>query len=273
MNHSFPILSPSRVLALLLMSAGLAAFGGQSSDSAVTSSGTASGAASLSGSPSAQVAANSAYTFRPASVSPAGTSLLFSIQNKPAWANFSLTSGELSGTPSGSETGEYSGIQISATDGSNTAILPSFAIRVTAPSALVASGSSSTTTPASSSTAQSSSSGGSTTSSSGAGSTGSTSSSSSGSTGTSTASSDTVSVSWQAPTENTNGSAITNLAGYTIYFGTSASSMTQQVNIATVGELTYVISNLGPGTWYFEVVAVNTAGVSSAPSSVVSVTT
>jgi hypothetical protein len=49
--------------------------------------------------------------------------------------------------------------------------------------------------------------------------------------------------------------------------------MTQQVNIATVGELTYVISNLGPGTWYFEVVAVNTAGVSSAPSSVVSVTT
>jgi hypothetical protein len=273
MNHSFPILSPSRVLALLLMSAGLAACGGQSSDSAVTSSGTASGAASLSGSPSAQVAANSAYTFRPASVSPAGTSLLFSIQNKPVWANFSLTSGELSGTPSGSETGEYSGIQISATDGSNTAILPSFAIRVTAPSALVASGSSSTTTPASSSTAQSSSSGGSTTSSSGAGSTGSTSSSSSGSTGTSTASSDTVSVSWQAPTENTNGSAITNLAGYTIYFGTSASSMTQQVNIATVGELTYVISNLGPGTWYFEVVAVNTAGVSSAPSSVVSVTT
>jgi hypothetical protein len=271
MNHSFPILSPSRVLALLLLSAGLAACGGQSSDS-----GTSSAVASLSGSPNAQVAANSAYTFRPASVSPAGTSLLFSIQNKPAWANFSLTSGELSGTPSSSETGEYSGIQISATDGSNTAILPAFTIRVTAPSALVASSSSSTasTTPGSSSGAESSSSGGSTTSSSGAGSTGatgSTSSSSSGSTGT--ASSDTVSVSWQAPTQNTNGSALTNLAGYTIYFGTSASSLTQKVSIATVGELTYVISNLGAGTWYFEVVAVNTAGVSSAPSSVVSVTT
>jgi hypothetical protein len=36
--------------------------------------------------------------------------------------------------------------------------------------------------------------------------------------------------------------------------------------------LTYVVSNLTAGTWYFEVTAVNSAGVDSGPSSTVSAT-
>jgi hypothetical protein len=81
-----------------------------------------------------------------------------------------------------------------------------------------------------------------------------------------------VTLSWAAPTQNTDGSALTNLAGYNIYYGTSAAALTQKVTINTVGMLTYVISNLNSGTWYFEVIAVNSSGIDSGPSSVVSTT-
>jgi hypothetical protein len=81
-----------------------------------------------------------------------------------------------------------------------------------------------------------------------------------------------VTLAWAAPTENTDGSALTNLAGFDIYYGTSASALTQKVAINSVGLLTYVVENLPAGTWYFEVVAINATGVQSGPSSVVSLT-
>ena len=81
-----------------------------------------------------------------------------------------------------------------------------------------------------------------------------------------------VTLSWAAPTTNTNGSALTNLAGFDIYYGTSAGAMTNKVTIGTVGVLSYVISDLTAGTWYFEVFAVNANGVQSGPSSTVSTT-
>jgi hypothetical protein len=80
---------------------------------------------------------------------------------------------------------------------------------------------------------------------------------------------DNVTLSWSAPTENTNGSALTNLAGYIIYYGTSASAMTQTIDINTVGMLTYVVGDLSAGSWYFQIVAVNSAGVESSPSATV----
>jgi hypothetical protein len=84
--------------------------------------------------------------------------------------------------------------------------------------------------------------------------------------------SDSVTLSWAAPTENTNGIALTNLAGFDIYYGSGASSLTQKISLNSAGLLTCVVSNLSPGTWYFEIVAVNASGVQSGPSSVVSVT-
>jgi Fibronectin type III domain len=90
-------------------------------------------------------------------------------------------------------------------------------------------------------------------------------SSSSGATST-----DTVTLSWAAPTENTNGSALTNLAGYVIYYGTSANALTQKISVDNVGVQTYVVSNLSPGNWYFQIVAVNSAGVESSPTGTVS---
>jgi hypothetical protein len=46
--------------------------------------------------------------------------------------------------------------------------------------------------------------------------------------------------------------------------------MTQTIDINTVGLLTYVISNLTAGSWYFKIVAVSSTGVESSPSSTVS---
>jgi len=86
------------------------------------------------------------------------------------------------------------------------------------------------------------------------------------------ATADSVTLSWTAPTDNTNGSALTNLAGYQISYGTSPSALTQQISINTVGVMNYVVTNLSSGTWYFEIVAVNSAGVQSTPSGVVSTT-
>jgi hypothetical protein len=79
-------------------------------------------------------------------------------------------------------------------------------------------------------------------------------------------------LSWVAPTENTDGTPLTNLAGYEIYYGTSVSAMTHRVQIANPGIVTYVISNLSPATWYFSVKAYTSANVQSSTSVMVSKT-
>jgi len=82
----------------------------------------------------------------------------------------------------------------------------------------------------------------------------------------------TATLSWEAPTTTTTGAALTDLAGYRIYYGLSADDLSATVQIATVGLETYVIDNLGQGTWYFAVRAVTSAGAESSLSDVVSKT-
>jgi hypothetical protein len=82
----------------------------------------------------------------------------------------------------------------------------------------------------------------------------------------------TATLSWEAPTTTTTGSALTDLAGYRIYYGISASDLSQSIQLNTVGVQTYVIDNLGNGTWYFAIKAVTTVGVESALSDIVSKT-
>src|SRR5579862_4459251 len=77
-------------------------------------------------------------------------------------------------------------------------------------------------------------------------------------------------VSWTLPTQNTNGTALTNLAGVRIYYGTSSSNLTQEVQLAGTSTTTYTIDNLASGTWYFGAAAYNTAGTQSAMSAIVS---
>jgi len=87
-----------------------------------------------------------------------------------------------------------------------------------------------------------------------------------------TASSATVTVNWQPPTENTDGSALTNLSGYNIHYGTKSGDYTQTISVSNPGLATYVVDNLSPGTYYFTVAAVNSSGTESLLSSEVTAT-
>jgi hypothetical protein len=79
-------------------------------------------------------------------------------------------------------------------------------------------------------------------------------------------------LSWEAPTANTNGSPLTDLAGYRIYYGSSPKHLSHAVQIKTVGLQTYVIDDLEPGTWYFAVKSVAANGAESSLSDVVAKT-
>ena len=79
-------------------------------------------------------------------------------------------------------------------------------------------------------------------------------------------------LSWEAPTTNTNGTALTDLAGYQIFYGSNANELSQTVQVAGVGIQTYVIDNLAPGTWYFAIMAVTSTGEASTLSDIVSKT-
>jgi Putative Ig domain len=174
----------------------------------------------ISGTPPTTDVAGTAYAFQPAASGPSGMTLAFSVQNKPAWANFSIATGMLSGTPTTSQTGTYSNIVLSVSDGVASSSLAPFTITVTP------------TSPT---------------------------------TGNAT-------VNWVAPTQNTNGTALTDLAGLRIYYGSSPSSLNQMVQVASTTQTSTTISNLASGVWYFGGVAYTTAGTQSAMSSVVSAT-
>jgi hypothetical protein len=74
---------------------------------------------------------------------------------------------------------------------------------------------------------------------------------------------------WQAPTRNVDGSTLTNLAGFKVYYGTSSQSLSQSVTIANPLTTQHVVT-LQPGTWYFAVSAYDATGAESARSNQVS---
>ena len=123
-------------LAILSLSATLAACGGSSDADSTAPASTASsqGASpSVSGTPPTTVAADNHYRFRPTvALSATDEPVSFSIQNKPSWASFSITSGQLSGTPATSSVGTDSDIIITVSDGTLSASLAAFSIKVAA---------------------------------------------------------------------------------------------------------------------------------------------
>jgi Putative Ig domain len=88
--------------------------------------------------------------------------------------------------------------------------------------------------------------------------------------GTSAPSTGAVTVSWLPPTENVNGSALTNLAGYHIYYGTSQTNLNQMINVTNPGLAAYVVSGLAAATWYFSLTSINSNGVESPRTAVMS---
>jgi len=269
----------------------------------------------ITGTPATSVQAGSHYSFQPAASDADGNALTFSIGNKPSWATFSTTTGQLSGTPAVANVGAYANITITVSDGKANVSLAAFTITVTAPAALPPTISGTPATSAQAGTAysfapQASSSSGKTLSfsiqnkpswatfsiasgqlsgtpgSSDVGtdagivitvSDGSLSAALAAFTITVAAAPGTPTVGsatlrWTAPTQNTDGSAITNLTGYVIEYGTSQGALSQTVNISNPATTSYTVQNLGSGTWYFALSSVNATGATSALSSVVSKT-
>ena len=85
---------------------------------------------------------------------------------------------------------------------------------------------------------------------------------------TSTATTGSATLSWQPPTENADGSPLTNLAGYVIRYGTQPDALKTEVRINNPGITTSMIEGLTPATWYFTVSAFTSLGVESMPSAV-----
>lgn len=268
-------------------------------------------APTISGAPSTSVQAGTAYSFTPAAADVDKDTLSFSITNKPSWATFSISSGQLSGTPTTAQIGTYSGIVISVSDGKATASLASFSINVTAaankaptisgtPATSVNVGVAYNFTPtaadadndpltftiankpnwASFSTSTGKLSG--TPTASDVGTTSGIIISVSDGTATKSLAAFAITVnavatgqanlSWTAPTQNTNGSTLSDLAGYRIYYGTSMSNLDQVAQVANPSATTYLIDGLASGTWYFEIKAYNATDAESDASNVVTKT-
>jgi hypothetical protein len=78
----------------------------------------------------------------------------------------------------------------------------------------------------------------------------------------------TATLSWTPPTRNSDGTTLTNLAGYRVHYGQSATALAQTIQLANAGTSSYIVSNLAPGTYYFAVRAYTTAGTESALSNI-----
>jgi hypothetical protein len=79
-----------------------------------------------------------------------------------------------------------------------------------------------------------------------------------------------VTLSWTPPTQNEDGSPLTNLRGFRVYYGTSSSSLGSMVEIPNAGVTTAIVENLSPATWFFAVKAYTTEGVESSFSNIAS---
>jgi Putative Ig domain len=68
---------------------------------------------------------------------------------------------------------------------------------------------------------------------------------------------------WEAPLANADGSALRDLAGYNIRYGTSPGALDHLVEVRNPGLTTYVVDGLSPTTWYFSISSVNADGIES----------
>jgi len=261
----------------------------------------ANSAPTIYGIPPTTAASGQIYSFKPTASDPDGQTLKFSIAGLPAWATFDTATGALTGTPSSTQAGTYSNIVISVSDGLASASMAPFSITVTTTNtAPTISGSSSTSvtvgqlysftptasdkegqkltfsiankpawatfdsvtgrlsgTPASANVGTFSNivisvSDGQLSASLAAFSL----TVKSGTLGSAT-------LSWVPPTQNVDGTPVTNLAGFRIAYGQSATSLTQMVDIPSATVTSAVIESLASGTWYFAVKAYSTANVES----------
>ena len=81
-----------------------------------------------------------------------------------------------------------------------------------------------------------------------------------------------VTLTWTAPTTNTDGSALTDLIAYKIRYGTSQGNYPNEIRIDNPGVTTYVIDNLSANTYFFVSTSINSREIESDYSNVASKT-
>jgi hypothetical protein len=70
-------------------------------------------------------------------------------------------------------------------------------------------------------------------------------------------------LSWTAPTQNEDGTALTDLAGYRIYYGTTTGKYSETIVLQSPGVSSYVIENLTAGKYYLVMTSVNASDMES----------
>jgi hypothetical protein len=68
---------------------------------------------------------------------------------------------------------------------------------------------------------------------------------------------------WEPPTENEDGTPLTDLAGFKIFWGTTTGDYPNSADIPDPTATTYTVQNLTPGEWRFVATAYNEAGTES----------
>lgn len=81
-----------------------------------------------------------------------------------------------------------------------------------------------------------------------------------------------VVLAWTPPQANVDGSALDNLGGYRIHYGTSADQLTQAITIDDAAATSYQVTGLAPATYFFAVQAFTTDGAESDLSQIASKT-
>ena len=257
----------------------------------------------ISGQPASTVQAGERYDFKPVASDLDNDTLTFSITAKPAWASFDTGTGRLSGTPQAADAKTYEGVTITVSDGELSSSIGPFAItvktsngspsisgtppatavvgeryafrpRVTDPDSTVfrfeiagkpswagfdvltgsltgtpaeadvglysgieisvTDGIDTVTLPAFSIEVVA---GGSATGS--------------------------VALRWTPPTQNEDGSQLTDLAAYRILWSRNGGSFSNSARISNPSVTRYVVENLTPGTYELVIIAINSAGVES----------
>jgi hypothetical protein len=77
-------------------------------------------------------------------------------------------------------------------------------------------------------------------------------------------------VTWTPPSLNTDGSALADATGYRVDYGDSPTNLTLSLSVAGASSTSATLTGLSAGTYYFAVTTLNTAGLASSRSQVVS---
>lgn len=87
-----------------------------------------------------------------------------------------------------------------------------------------------------------------------------------------TAGAGSATLSWVAPQTNADGSVLSDLAGYRIYYGTGSGNYSASITVSDPAATTYTVQDLAASTYYFILKAYDKSNVESASSPEVSKT-